>query len=102
MKVKVGQKYRVRSWESMKKEFGLRHAGSYNEYISCQASFVRDMRKYCGNIVTIKYVLPWDRDLFDIEEDGRMFTWSTDMIMPIGGLYEAIQSRRSGPDSSMG
>jgi hypothetical protein len=86
----------------MKKEFGLRHAGSYNEYISCQASFVRDMRKYCGNIVTIKYVLPWDRDLFDIEEDGRMFTWSTDMIMPIGGLHEAIQSRRHSSDSSMG
>lgn len=101
MKVKVGQKYRVRSWESMKKEFGLRHACSLNEYIPCQASFVRSMDEYCGNIVTIREVLIWNRDLFDIEEDGGAFTWSTDMIMPIGGLHEAIQSRRCSSDSSV-
>ena len=102
MKVKVRKKYRVRSWEDMKREFGLRHAGSPYEYIDCQASFVKDMCKYCGSIITITYVLICDRNLFNIEEDGSAFRWSTDMIMPIGGLHEAIQSRRCSSDSSMG
>ena len=102
MKVKVGQKYKVRLWEDMKREFGLKHASSPYEYIDCQASFVRDMRKYCGNIITIKYVLIWDKELFDIEEDGGVFTWSTDMIIPIGGLHEAIQNRRCSSNSPVG
>lgn len=102
MKVKVGQKYKVQSWESMKRKFGSRHISSLNEYIDCCASFVGSMRKYCGSIVTIEYIHDWNSNFFDIKEDDGAFTWSTDMVMPIGGLHEAIQSRRHCSDSSVG
>lgn len=36
------------------------------------------------------------------EEDNGRYMWSTDMITPLGDLYEAIQSRRHSSDSSMG
>lgn len=39
---------------------------------------------------------------FRIEEDNGRYMWSTDMITPLGDLYEAIQSRRHSSDSSMG
>ena len=102
MNVKIGEKYRVRSWESMKKEFGSVYTDLPDEYINCCASFVKSMRKYCGTIVTIDYVCDRNSDLFYIKEDMGKFTWSTDMIIPTGDLYEAIQNRRRSSDSSMG
>lgn len=41
-------------------------------------------------------------NVFRIEEDNGRYMWSTDMITPLGDLYEAIQSRRHSSDSSMG
>ena len=102
MKIKVGEKYRVRSLESLKREFGLEKADLPGEAILCYVPFVRNMYKYCGRIITIAYVYTWEPNVFDIKEDYGIFAWSTDMIMPIGGLREAIQNRRCSSNSSVG
>ena len=49
MKFKVGDKVRVRSWESMEKEFGLNWRGDIN----CPVLFLKGMKEYCGTIQTI-------------------------------------------------
>lgn len=49
MKFKVGDKVRVRSWDSMEKEFGLNWRGDIN----CPVLFLKGMKEYCGTIQTI-------------------------------------------------
>lgn len=97
--MKVGQKYKVRSWDDMEREFGIAE-GIFETYIPCRGAFMLSMKKYCGTIVTVAST-DWFK-LFRIQEDEGKFSWSIDMVKPIGGLYEAIQSRRHCPDSPMG
>lgn len=97
--MKVGKKYKVRSWEDMEKEFGTAE-GLLETYIPCRGDFMLSMKKYCGTIVTVTDTI-WS-GFFRVQEDGGAFIWSTDMVKPLGDLYEAIQSRRHGSDSSMG
>lgn len=49
MKFKVGDKVRIRNWESMEKEFGLNWRGDIN----CPVLFLKGMKEYCGTIQTI-------------------------------------------------
>lgn len=51
MKFKVGDKVRVRSWESMKKEFGV-----IDKWNTINNGFTTGMRNYCGNIYEISAV----------------------------------------------
>lgn len=97
--MKVGQKYKVRSWDDMKREFGTAQTGG-KTYIPCLAFFVKDMCRFCGTTITVSYFIY--NNVFRIEEDNGRYMWSTDMITPLGDLYEAIQSRRHSSDSSMG
>lgn len=97
--MKIGQKYRVRSWDDMEREFGVAE-GIFEIYVACEGDFMLSMKKYCGTIVTVAGII-WN-DIFTIQEDKGKFIWSIDMVKPIGGLYEAIQSRRHCPDSPMG
>lgn len=53
MKFKAGDKVRVRSWESMEKEFGLNWRGEIN----CPTPVVKGMKDYCGTIQTITAIL---------------------------------------------
>ena len=98
--MKVGQKYKVRSWDDMVKEFGIAE-GVAETYILCEGDFMLSMKKYCGTIVTVVSTTGW-YNLFRVQEDEGKFIWSIDMVKPVGGLYEAIQSRRHSSDSSMG
>lgn len=98
--MKVGQKYKVRSWDDMVKEFGIAE-GVAETYILCEGDFMLSMKKYCGTIVTVVSITGW-YNLFRVQEDEGKFLWSMDMVKPIGGLYEAIQNRRHCPDSPMG
>lgn len=50
---------------------------------------------------SVKYIIILP-PIIIIEEDNGRYMWSTDMITPLGDLYEAIQSRRHSSDSSMG
>lgn len=96
--MKVGQKYKVRSWDDMEREFGIVEE-IYETYIPCMGDFMLSMKKYCGTIVTVAST---GFNLFRVQEDKGAFIWSMDMVKPIGVLYEAIQSRRHSSDSSMG
>ena len=42
--MKVGQKYKVRSWDDMKREFGIAQT---EIYIPCLEFFVKDMCRFC-------------------------------------------------------
>lgn len=54
--MKVGQKYKVRSWDDMKREFGIAQTGD-EIYIPCLAFFVKDMCRFCGTTITVSYIL---------------------------------------------
>lgn len=64
LEIKVGDKVKIRSWESMEKEFGLDRDGD----IDCRPCFVRNMKKYCGKTVTVKHVT--DDEDFHVEGDS--------------------------------
>jgi len=49
MKYKVGDKVKIRSWDSMAKEYGT----DCNGDIKIPHFFNRDMKKYCGRVMTI-------------------------------------------------
>nr|UVY68865.1 MAG: Mind bomb SH3 repeat domain [Bacteriophage sp.] len=97
--MKVGQKYKVRSWDDMEREFGITKVLT-ETYIPCKGDFMLSMKKYCGTIVTVSSI--GRHNLFRVQEDEGKYIWSMSMVKPTGGLYEAIQSRRHSSDSSMG
>ena len=78
MKFKVGDKVKVRSWESMVAEFGLDGEDIDNP----DYCFVRDMKQYCGKCVTISRC---PNDYYDIEEDGGQWSWDDTMFENVVG-----------------
>ena len=72
-KFKVGDRVKVRSWDSMEKTYG-----SENGYIPVPCTFCPGMRKYCGKIVTIKRVTSGGNYL--IEEDKESWGFSNEML----------------------
>lgn len=75
-KFKVGDKVRVCSWESMEKEYG-----SDEGYIQIPCVFVSAMRKYCGKVVTIRFVSNTGRYLIE-EDNGYGWVFSEQMFEP--------------------
>lgn len=75
MKYKVGDKVRVRSWESMEKEFGLTDGGN----IKVKYAFAKEMEKYCGKLVTISS----NNGCYRIKEDSGEYIWDDDMFCQI-------------------
>lgn len=73
---KIGDKVKIRTWESMEKEFGTDRAGD----IPCKCWFVTHMKKYCGKVFTIKEVLRTDN--YRLGSDGDVSEWmfSEDMF----------------------
>ena len=71
-KFKVGDKVRVRSWESMEKEDGL----NYYDSIAVRCSFVKEMKPLCGKTVTISRASM--DGTYCIEEGG--YFWSDGMF----------------------
>lgn len=76
MKYKVGDKVRVRSWEDMKKEFGVTDAGRIP--ISKDVTFVPLMRPYCGKELVISSV---DKDCYKVK--GLAWYWVDEMFESI-------------------
>lgn len=80
MVVHVGDKVRIRAWDDMVEEFGL----DDNDEIPCRATFIEDMREYCGREYTIDGI--WGEDsgsclvTFAEPDAPRGYTWSSDMI----------------------
>lgn len=47
--IMIGKTYRVREWDDMADEFGIRDGE-----IQCDASFIKSMKPLCGMIFTVK------------------------------------------------
>lgn len=76
MKFKVGDKVRVRSWDSMAKEFGVNRIGD----ICCDGMFLSKMKKFCEIVHTIKSVNNGFK-YYSLEDDDYRF--SGDMLEPV-------------------
>ncbi len=88
MKYKVGDKVKVRSWESMKKEFGLNKNGS----IKCRTEevcFIEDMKEYCWEIVTIKEAI---NNIYKVKEDSEIWNFTDDMFETVDFDWEAFKN----------
>lgn len=74
MKYKVGDKVKVRSWESMAKQFGV---DRYGDIRMTNTFFVDRMRKYCGEILTITRV-----NMSSYITKGNSWNWTDEMFEP--------------------
>lgn len=73
MKYKAGDKVVVRSYESMKEEYGSYSNGS----IPVTCTFINYMKPFCGKVVTISEVRSIS---YHINEDRGEFLWSDEMF----------------------
>lgn len=94
----VGDVVRIREWDDMESEFGLK----YDADIDCTAVFVAGMRESCGELCTVlakvgKYV---DLAFEDPKINNKMHGWefSTDMIEPAGNIGMSPEAVRSVSD----
>ena len=79
MKYKIGDKVRVKTWERLIKEYGLKEDVD-GEYILIKdkgAIFDEDMKKFCGKVVTIDNII---RDTYVIAEDDWYWVWTDEMF----------------------
>ncbi len=82
---KVGDTVRIRSWEDMEKEFGIKYGT-----IQCEFEFVEAMRKHCGKILNITSI---EDGYIRFAEDVGAWNYSTDMI-------ELIVSKEQTPEDT--
>lgn len=73
MKYKVGDKVRVRSWDSMASEYGVDCCCS----IKATVSLIKEMRKYCETVMTICCI---GYNFYYMQEDDKEWKWSDDML----------------------
>lgn len=73
MRFKVGDRVKVRTWESLYAEFG---DPNHKDCLIIRRGFNSDMRRLCGTIVTIQRVRDGSYDIF---EDA--WSWTDDMLV---------------------
>lgn len=73
MKYKVGDKVKIKSLDWW-------YINNVEKSISCgNYAFIRDMKDYCGKIVTIK-VVNENKGYYQIFEDDKYWYWNDEMI----------------------
>ena len=78
---KVGDRVRIREWEDMEKEYGLRYNYFIGKVINVLYSFTNKMKALCGRTATIKHKDGKEVVLdFDDKSGSINWTYSTDMI----------------------
>lgn len=87
MKYKVGDLVRIKTWEQMVSEFGVK-----DRYIPCKCTFTDDMKYLCGTVHEISRVSP--RDFYELVNESR-WNISDDMI---AGLAEDVPEEPAGHD----
>ena len=78
----VGQRVRIRDWDDMEKEFGLKPWGA----IECEFTFPEYMKYLCGCEATITKIIGTEVILSDWvgKCDGcNLYSYSTDMLEPV-------------------
>jgi hypothetical protein len=100
MKYKVGDKVKIKTWDQMKKEFGL--SPNNSESIDCRYGYMKRMERDLLNtvpdrIVTIKDIREDSFYRMDIE-GYSYWNWSDDMIEGLAeninlNIFEDISNR---------
>lgn len=94
----VGDVVRIREWDDMESEFGLR----FGVDIKCTHTFVVGMRPSCGELCAIRAKNGKDVNLtFKDPEIGakmRGYNFSTDMIEPVENVDMSPEAVRSVSD----
>lgn len=88
-RLEIGKKYIVKSWDSLAKEYGLNCCGD----IKTPAIFMNDMKKFCGQEVTIKshHIL----DLYRIKEDNGFYLWEQCMLLRKDSIEYLIEKEKN-------
>ena len=83
----VGDKVVIKSWEQLKKEFGVKkHFGG--EHIPCKYAFAERMKHYCGEIATITGIHGVKIYLdFENHCNSADYVFSTDMVVKLDKRY---------------
>lgn len=77
MEFKVGDRVRIKTWEQMEKEFGVKFGD-----IPCKCIFTENMQHLCGRTATISSIDEYRVKLTNWSDDNDTRRWviSTDMI----------------------
>lgn len=79
MKLKVGDKVKIRRWEDMEYEYPSYCLGGIK--VTENRVFIPEMRRFCGRFVTISDVLyPPDGTFYEIQEDYGAWEWVSEMF----------------------
>lgn len=77
LRYKIGDRVRVKTWERLVEEYGLRENKS-GKYIPMEnIDFIEDMKEFCGKIVTIDNII---KDTYVIAEDDWCWEWTDEMF----------------------
>ena len=91
MKLKVGDKVKVRTWENLLTEFPKSEFGGIQ--LAPATVFMSSMRKFCGCDVTIQSMYPDSRYpntfFYFIEEDSGLYVWLSEMFEAPNGAHKA-------------
>lgn len=94
-KFEVGDKLRIREWEDMKSEFGMKNGGVD---INCAFTFTEEMKRFCGKNFTVSSIYG---DRYHSEErlemeHGWTYNISADMLE-----YREIKEFNSANDNEI-
>ena len=77
LKYKVGDKVRVKSWERLIEEYGLKEDDGGEYILIGNIDFNEDMKDFCGKVVTIDSI---EGDTYTIAEDDWCWAWTDEMF----------------------
>ena len=78
-KLRIGKKYRVKSFEQLKKEYGVTEGGMPDVLLG----FNSDMKRLCGHIVTITRHKSEYTPSYYIKEDPWGWAWTSQMLLKL-------------------
>lgn len=79
MKLKVGDRVKIRRWEDLEYEYPSYWNGGIK--VTENRVFIPEMRRFCGQIVTISDVFcPPDETFYEIQEDYGALEWVREMF----------------------
>lgn len=98
MKFKIGDIARVKTWEEMEKEFGVKTTNQGDKYIPVKCIFNEKMKKWCGRLVEITYVSNAFEFYIikDVKTNSKesVFHFSDDMLKPASPLEKMFSDMK--------
>jgi len=89
MKYKVGDRVKIKSWKEMEEKYGIDSDGDID---LPESSFVTNMKKYCGKVMTISDVDDYFNE-YHMKEDDGSWIWTNKMIKGLAIKITVIEYR---------